>query len=142
MPWTHDQTMAGFTEPNQLPWLPIPDEHRAAAADLQRLDSASVFAKTRELIALHRTHVAFHHDRLRVIDGPEELLIFERGDAEAAVLCVFNLSQEDIVFEAPTAWAHGDSLLQGGIITSQAGANKSTYGAWSWRIIASQSAAR
>ncbi len=141
MPWESKENQAGFTDAEHTPWLPIPPEHKAMAADLQAQQAHSQLHKTRALIALHREHPAFHSDNIRVLDSPEDLLVFERGEGAGSVLCVFNLSNQTVAFERPAKWARASALQSGGTIHPETDQATSRYEGWSWHLIASHSAA-
>jgi len=144
MPWNHDQPHAGFTTADQTPWLPIPNEHLERAADLQTGAAAtgvnrSLFHQTRSLIALHRTRHGFHSDRLQVLESPDELLVFERGEGNNRLLCVFNLSDAPIAYQFPETWAHRQRLESGGTVTSKPESSNTVYEGWSWEWLESPS---
>ena len=101
MPWAHDQPHAGFSDSPGEPWLPIPEEHRSMAADVQTSRTDTLFHLTRNLISLHQNHPAFHTDHLQVLESPEDLLVFERGEGESKVLCVSIFLQIKLSFKAP-----------------------------------------
>jgi len=142
MPWEKDLSQAGFTEESQPPWLPIPSEHLNQAANLQRATPSSLFHQTRALIANHIEHDAFHSDRLAVLKSPQNLLVFERGEGESRVLCIFNLSDETISFARPQEWLESKLLNQGGTIHSTAELGVFGYEAWSWELIGPLSTSR
>jgi len=139
MPWEHDHPMAGFTGAEQTPWLPIPEDHRTQAVDVQRTRPESLFYKTQGLIALHREHSALHSDRIAVLDSHDDLLVFERGEGERRLLCVFNLSGSEIDFEAPAGWADAHPVKHDGDIELNPARPTARYGGWSWQILASHS---
>lgn len=144
MPWNHELPHAGFTKADQTPWLPIPDEHLKRAADLQTGPAAtgvsrSLFHQTRSLIALHRTRRGFHSDRLQVLESPDDLLVFERGEGDHRVLCVFNLSDSPVAYQFPETWAHSQRLESGGTVASKPESAKTIYGGWSWELQESRS---
>ena len=139
MPWQHDHAQAGFTESSHKPWLPIPAEHREKAANLQQEKTDSLFQQTKELIAIHRHHAAFHSEHIDVLDSPDELLVFERGTGEESILCVFNLSDKAIDFATPSKWCRASTLQCGGTIHTETDQDTSRYEPWSWCLLASQS---
>ncbi|MGB0637765.1 MAG: alpha-amylase family glycosyl hydrolase [Myxococcota bacterium] len=137
MPWQHDHHQAGFTETSSPTWLPIPDEHRDLAVDLQLKKPDSLFYRTQSLISFHRHHPAFHSDRQAVLDSPNELLVFERGEGTSRVLCIFNLSENPTTFHRPSEWSNSERLHHGGDIQEVQNSEKSQYEAWSWEILGS-----
>ncbi|MAY81788.1 MAG: alpha-glucosidase [Deltaproteobacteria bacterium] len=137
IPWQHDDPHAGFTLPNQNPWLPVAKEHTNKAVDLQSKTPDSLFHKTRALIELHRNNKAFHSQRIAVLDSPEEILVFERGEGDSRVLCTFNLSEKPINFALPNEWASASMIQQSGSIDADSVTGKRTYDAWSWQLLQS-----
>lgn len=95
MPWD-EGVHAGFSSGE--PWLPIPAEHRARSVAVQERDPASPLNLTRRFLAWRRSHPALATGAIRFLEAAEPLLAFVRGEGEAAVLAVFNLS------DAPAAW--------------------------------------
>ncbi|MGQ9367296.1 alpha-amylase family glycosyl hydrolase [Azospirillum sp. ST 5-10] len=101
MPWRRDGLHAGFSSAE--PWLPIPDEHRCRAVDVQAGDPASVLAFTRSFLAWRRERPALRLGAIRFRDTAEPVLAFERGHDGRTLLCLFNLSA------APAEAALGDA---------------------------------
>ena len=98
MPWEAGATNAGFSD--GTPWLPIPIEHRDAAADVQDGDPHAVLRAYRETLRWRKTHAALRTGSLRMINAPDTILAFARETDGEALLCVFNLSPTPIV------WSH------------------------------------
>jgi alpha-glucosidase len=106
MPWAAAPPGAGFT--TGTPWLPIPPEHRALAADRQEADPASTLAFTRRFLAWRRSHPALVKGSIRLVDGPPDTIAFERAHGEERILCVFNAAAGEV------RWVlHGDAPLLG-----------------------------
>lgn len=96
LPWSDDAaTHGGFTQASR-PWLPVPSEHLERAVSLQADDSESVLACYRSLIRLRRQEPVLQMGRLRLLDGPESTLVFERYSEEERMLCAFNLSDQSV----------------------------------------------
>jgi len=89
MPWCADAPHAGFSTGE--PWLPVDPAHVRLAVDRQEAESSSILHLTRRLIALRRGNAALRDGTIRLIEAPEPLVAFERGDGDARRLCVFNL---------------------------------------------------
>lgn len=89
MPWT-DAPLAGFT--TGQPWLPIPDEHRAASVAAQSQDPESVLHAFQQFLAWRRTMPALLVGEIAFLDSPEPVLMFERRHGDETVLLAFNLS--------------------------------------------------
>ena len=137
MPWTHNEPHAGFTAGPNDPWLPIPENHRERAVDRQSVSAHSILQKTRALIALHRNHPAFGQEEIAILPSPDELLIFERGRGEAAVLCAFNLSDKPADYAPLGHWANAVFLEQGGSIVRTESHQYWRMGRWSWLMASS-----
>jgi alpha-glucosidase len=98
MPWTGGP-MTGFTQATKT-WLPIPVEHRALNAELQKTDPASVLTFTQKFLHWRRTEPA-------LIDGEmdfhpserDDVLIYTRILNGNVVQCVFNLSAQTAKME-------------------------------------------
>jgi alpha-glucosidase len=99
MPWRHDSPHAGFSV--HKPWLPVPLEHYAAAADLQEADPQSVLNFYRGFIHWRKSHPALISGDMAFIDSPEPLLIFSRSTSDTCVLCVFNLADAPQTIQLP-----------------------------------------
>ncbi|MGA7216252.1 MAG: alpha-glucosidase family protein [Terrimicrobiaceae bacterium] len=90
MPWTADEKYAGFSSVE--PWLPVPEEHRLRAVDLQEPASDSVLNVCRRFLAWRREHPALRSGDIRFVDTPESTLAFVREDGRERILAAFNLS--------------------------------------------------
>jgi alpha-glucosidase len=91
MPWTSAARQAGFTSAVQ-PWLPIPDDHRARAVDIQETDAASLLNVWRRFLAWRKTQPALQSGEIRLHDVPAPLVAFERFNQEQRVLILLNFS--------------------------------------------------
>ena len=76
---------AAFTDPGVEPWLPLGDAARCNVED-QRADRRSVLWLCRDLIALRREWPDLQAGRLELIDAPEGVLAWRRGDRVSVVL--------------------------------------------------------
>ncbi len=139
MPWHSEKDQAGFTNSVQTPWLPIPKSHKASAVNVQNDDPNSLLHETRALIALHRTEPAFHSPRIHVVDSPKDMLVFERGTGDNAILCIFNLSAQTLAYELPAKWRRASIRKRSRGIDSETDQPTSRYEPWSWRFLSSQS---
>jgi len=97
IPWDASANMAGFTSAPDA-WLPLDPRHRALAADAQEIDVHSMFAFTRDLIALRKAHAALNSGNWAAVDAPEGVLAFTRTAPNETVLCIFNLGDKDARF--------------------------------------------
>jgi alpha-glucosidase len=90
IPWRAGAPAAGFTTGE--PWLPIPDEHRAMAVDVQERDPSSVLAACRGFLRFRKAHPALRTGDIALRDTAGPIWAFERTDPTERLLCVFNLS--------------------------------------------------
>lgn len=88
MPWIGGARHGGFTDAGK-PWLPVPDLHRALAADRQEMDLGSTLNVWRRCLALRRQLPDLKHGGLSEVDEEGEVLAFARG---GRLVAVFNLS--------------------------------------------------
>ncbi|PZV20657.1 MAG: alpha-glucosidase [Leptolyngbya sp.] len=96
MPWLKEAPEAGFTAGAE-PWLPIPDEHRAYAVDMQEADSGSLLHRYRRLIHWRQQQPALNWGSLQLLNLAEERLVgFIRDCDDQRLLCLFNLSPETV----------------------------------------------
>ena len=102
MPWSATAPHAGFSTVE--PWLPIDPRHLPLAVEAQEGDPASQLALTRRLIAFRKTQPALLSGAMRMLDAPDGLLLFERGDGEGGLLCVFNLGHVSVDWSPPEGW--------------------------------------
>jgi alpha-glucosidase len=102
IPWTASAPNAGFSTVE--PWLPVDPRHLKLAVDAQEADPTSTLHVARRLIALRKAHPALRLGGLTLIEGPQDLLVFERferGSDGERLLCVFNLSHETLDWAPP-----------------------------------------
>ena len=115
MPWDSRAAHAGFSDTHA--WLPVPDEHRALAVDLQEADPQSALHGFRAFLRWRRTQPALREGTIRFLDVPEPVLAFERRHAGQRLIAVFNLSGDVVDVELPVAATlvplTGHGLLQG-----------------------------
>jgi alpha-glucosidase len=102
MPWEADAPNAGFSR--GAPWLPVDPTHRALAVDLQEQDDASILQFARKAIKLRRQFPALRTGAIRMLDAPEPILAFVRGEGGDAVLCAFNLSARTAAWKPEGRW--------------------------------------
>lgn len=107
MPWVQGAPHAGFT--TGVPWLPVPDAHRALAVDAQAADPDSVLHFARAMLRARRATPALRDGELVPLDLPPPLLGFDRVCGAARLRCVFNLSAAAAA--VPPALAKGTRAL-------------------------------
>ncbi|MEA3066043.1 MAG: alpha-glucosidase [Sphingomonadales bacterium] len=102
MPWQGGAANAGFSEAE--PWLPVDPAHAPLAVDAQESDPASTLHLTRRLVALRKAKPALRTGKIRRVEAPSPLLVFERGKGEDALLCAFNLGDQAVDWGLPPGW--------------------------------------
>jgi alpha-glucosidase len=55
-------------------------------------------------VALRTARPVLRTGAIRRIEAPAPLLVFERGEGEAALLCAFNLGEEAVDWTVPAGW--------------------------------------
>jgi alpha-glucosidase len=93
MAWEVEKPNAGFS--TGKPWLPIPEEHRSRAADVQGDESNSVLSRYRAVLALRKRHASLSRGSITFIDGQDDVLAFFREANAERLICVFNFAQEE-----------------------------------------------
>ncbi len=103
MPWRHDRPNAGFSTVE--PWLPVDPRHVPMAVDAQEADPASMLHLTRRMVRLRRRFPALRTGSMTIAPAPESLLVFQRGEGNDGLLCVFNLGHDTVEWTAPEGWS-------------------------------------
>ncbi|MBY9067542.1 alpha-glucosidase family protein [Hyphomonas sp. WL0036] len=98
MPWLNDNSYAGFSEAK--PWLPVGQGHSALAVASQYGQPFSVIEFTRLVIAFRKSSSALRIGDIRFLDTGGELLALEREWGGERVLCLFNLSSDEVAVPA------------------------------------------
>jgi len=102
IPWRAEDPGAGFSTVE--PWLPIDPRHFAHAVDRQEKDDTSILNRSRALIRLRQRHEALRTGRMRMQEPQGGLLMFERGEGESVLHCVFNLGHSPEPWSLPEGW--------------------------------------
>jgi alpha-glucosidase len=130
MPWTASSANGGFT--SGKPWLPVPAEHLALAADLQDKDPQSMLNFQRAIIHWRRTLPQLTRGDIAFYDVPEQALALRRDlPGFQSVLAVFNLTNAPVSFD--WAAAAGASRLEGHGLPGEVNGTTVTlpsYGGW------------
>ena len=99
MPWTSQAPWGGFSTTE--PWLPVDPRHLGLSVEAQERDPASTLNIARRLVAMRKDHEVLRTGAMRVVDCEAPLLIFERQEGDARLLCAFNLGHEPASWSAP-----------------------------------------
>jgi alpha-glucosidase len=97
MPWEAERPHAGFS--TAKPWLPVPENHRAQAADTQGSDS--VLAHYRAMLAFRKAQRALVDGSIQFIGNDPEVLAFVREEGNERLLCLFNFGRHETLFQLP-----------------------------------------
>jgi alpha-glucosidase len=109
MPWQGGAENGAFS--GVKPWLPLGEDHRALAVDVEEADPSSLLHLTRALIALRKAHPALKWGDLRIVTAGETLLQFSRQFGEERLTCLFNLGAEPVAW--PKSVAKQASVISG-----------------------------
>mgnify|MGYP000279860955 CR=1 FL=1 len=93
-PWTSTDPNAGFSPAR--PWLPVDAAHQALALDTQANDPSSSLNLTRKLIELRKASPALRWGEIEFLHDDVPVLAFRRRHDGEEILCVFNLSGEQV----------------------------------------------
>jgi len=99
MVWEKDAPNAGFS--TARPWLPVPDDQRARAVDVQAPDANSVLTHYRAVLGIRRAHPALARGAIRFLDAGDDMLAFVREGEGERLLCVFNFGGETARWPLP-----------------------------------------
>lgn len=107
LPWSGTAPPFGFSPEGGTPWLPQPLHWATKTAEAEAADPDSVLSLYRAALALRRQVMA--GDGLTWVDGPADVLAFDRGD----VRVTFNLSDSSVAVDGELLLA-SDPLASGG----------------------------
>ncbi len=103
MVWRSDNGNGGFS--TGKPWLPVPGEHLARAADRAEADPGSLIHHYRRVIALRAAHSALRAGRQDHMRAEGPVIRFERADASERLFIAINLSDAPACTSVPEgAW--------------------------------------
>jgi alpha-glucosidase len=88
MPWEAAAPHGGFS--TARPWLPLPAEHLAIAADRQSANPDSLLNTYRGFLAWRRTQPALRHGDLSLPEVPAPLFAIGRARGDDRLIAVFN----------------------------------------------------
>lgn len=100
MVWQADAINAGFS--SAKPWLPVPQEHLAKAADQQVGNTESQYELYKKMIAWRKTSRALTKGSVSFLPSDGNVLAFLRQAGDEKVLCVFNFGHTGAGFPVPT----------------------------------------
>ncbi|MGF7007461.1 alpha-glucosidase family protein [Aminobacter sp. BE322] len=95
MVWDAQAEQGGFTDGK--PWLPIPAEHRALAADRQQRDPASILSHYGAVLAARRRHPELIHGSISLLEANDDVLAFVRTAGGQRMICAFNFSDREVL---------------------------------------------
>jgi alpha-glucosidase len=97
MVWSSNLHHGGFSEAK--PWLPVPDVHRAMAANVQEGRAGSLLEFYRTMLTFRKTRPALVKGDIEFLDAPDTVLAFIRRSGDEALLCVFNMGGNAVSFD-------------------------------------------
>ncbi len=126
MPWNGNAKNAGFSDAAR-PWLPVPEEHYALAADGQSEVRTSTLEHYSAVLQFRRAYPALRDGDVRFVEGNSDLLAFIREKDDQRLLFVFNLNDNksefilsgDCVDAQPVAMPGSDAALAEGVVSLQ-----------------------
>jgi alpha-glucosidase len=127
MVWDSGAANGGFSKAK--PWLPVPAEHLALAADKQQGDANSLLEHYRRFLAFRKNHPALSKGEMEFIDTQGDVVAFTRREGNEQFVCAFNLGSvpADLVLGEDTTL----SPLAGHGFESTAGKGTIKLGAYS-----------
>jgi alpha-glucosidase len=135
MPWSDGDAHAGFSR--GMPWLPVPQEHRALAVSRQDGDPQSVLNGFRAFMQWRKSRPALRWGDIRFIDTAEPVLAFTRSLDGVSVLVVFNLASAATEISLPPAFDRAQPLDGHGLLQGQRHGDRVQlpgYGVWFARV--------
>jgi alpha-glucosidase len=88
MPWSAADAQGGFT--TGAPWLPMPEEHRSRAVNIQAADPGSVLNGYRAMIRFRKSQPALRFGSMSLLDSPPDTIALLREHAGQTLLAAFN----------------------------------------------------
>ena len=104
MPWTRHGAAAGFSPSiDNEPWLPIPEQHRLLAVEVQDHVPGSVLNFCRHFLHWRRDQPALRLGSIEFLDAPTGLLAFTRSYSGQTLVACFNLAGKPASFKLEVA---------------------------------------
>ena len=97
MPWNRDAPHAGFSEAE--PWLPVVEPHQISAVDVQQVTLGSPLNRVRTFLKWRREQPELLQGSMSFLDLPEPLLGIRRSGEGRSIICILNLSNDEVVHE-------------------------------------------
>jgi alpha-glucosidase len=99
MPWQAKKKFGGFS--TATPWLPVPAEHLARAADVQEKPSDSTLNFYRGFLHWRKSQAVLKAGSIKFYSAQEPALLFTRELDGVRWLCAFNLGAEAVTLDLP-----------------------------------------
>jgi alpha-glucosidase len=96
MPWDASAPNLGFS--GGVPWLPLGPTHQALSVSQQESDPKSTLNYARKVLAARRKSSALRLGDISLIETAKPVLAFARTSENERVLCIFNLSGDQVEF--------------------------------------------
>lgn len=97
MSWDSGLPYAGFSK--NEPWLPVKSPQVSRSAKQQENDQNSVLSFYRRMIWFRQNSDALRQGKTTFFETDEPVLAFSRKTEEENIICVFNLSKEEVSIE-------------------------------------------
>jgi alpha-glucosidase len=94
IPWDSSESPNGFS--TGKPWLPVKYEHSVLNVETQNADPDSVLNYYRQILAFRKEHPALIDGDIEFFKTGEPVLAFRRSAPEESLVCVYNLSPENV----------------------------------------------
>jgi alpha-glucosidase len=107
MPWDASAS-AGFSD--GAPWLPLVSDYQQINVAVERQDPSSMLSLYRRLIALRRASPALRHGAYRAVFFDEDVLCYERAQADQRFLVALNFGGRPKKISLPS-WSGRHILL-------------------------------
>ncbi len=98
MVWQSLAHLGGFSSAKKS-WLPLPADHLGKAVDLQEKQADSILNFYRQFIKFRKKHPALIIGEIEIMNAPDGILAFRRFSKNDSLLCVFNMGENEQIFE-------------------------------------------
>lgn len=98
MPWHSGQKNAGFSVSDE-PYLPVADDHYHRAVNKQEQDPGSMLNFMQTLLTWRKLQPALLKGKAEILETHEPLIAYIRRCNEQTMLCVFNMSDREIMLK-------------------------------------------